>query len=112
MSGKNGGKRLGAGRKPGAVSKVKRELAELAKGYTDLALKTLARVAESSESDSAAVSASVALLDRGYGKPPQAMTLSGDPDNPLKTEDVTDQKRLAAVALMAARAARKDNGEK
>jgi hypothetical protein len=80
-----GGKRPGAGRKPGAVSKAKRELAEMAKGHAERALQVLANIMEKGESDAARVSAANAILDRGYGRPVQAMQHGSDPDNPLPT---------------------------
>lgn len=67
-----GGKRPGAGRKPGVVSQVKRDLAEMAKEHADAALLTLAEIMTDTAAPSAArVSAAVAMLDRGYGKPTQ-----------------------------------------
>lgn len=78
-----GGKRPGAGRKPGAVSKAKRELAAMAKDKAERALEVLADIMERGESDAARVSAANAILDRGYGKPSQAMQIGGDPENPL-----------------------------
>lgn len=79
-----GGKRPGAGRKPGAVSKAKRELAEMAKEHAAMALEVLVNVAKAGESDAARVSAATAILDRGYGRPFQAMQISGDPDAPVQ----------------------------
>jgi len=80
-----GGKRPGAGRKPGAVSKAKRELAEMAKEHAAMALQVLVNVAQSGESDAARVSAATAILDRGYGKPFQAMQITGADDGPIHT---------------------------
>lgn len=65
----HGGKRPGAGRKPGSVSKAKRDLAEMAKDHAAQALKTLADIAKAGQSEAARVSAAVAILDRAYGKP-------------------------------------------
>lgn len=80
-----GGKRPGAGRKPGAVSKAKRELAEMAKEHAAMALQVLVNVAQSGESDAARVSAATAILDRGYGKPFQAMQITGADEGPIHT---------------------------
>lgn len=65
----HGGKRAGAGRKPGAVSKAKRALAEKAKDHADAALATLVRLMDEGETDSVKLQAANAILDRGYGKP-------------------------------------------
>ena len=72
-----GGKRLGAGRKPGAVSEERRKLAELAGKHTTDALKTLLHIATKGQSESARVAAAVAILDRGHGKPAQAYEHGG-----------------------------------
>jgi hypothetical protein len=66
-----GGKRTGAGRKPGATSLAKRDLASLAKQYVDLALSVLVEVATKGTSESARVVAANSILDRAYGKPIQ-----------------------------------------
>jgi hypothetical protein len=69
----HGGKRDGAGRKQGAVSQAKRDLAEMAKDHAEVALNVLVSIAQSGESEGARVSAANAILDRAYGKPPQAL---------------------------------------
>lgn len=70
----HGGRRPGAGRKPGAVSKAKRQLAEMAKEHAEAALMTLVEIAgNDSENAAARVSAATAILDRGYGRPTQAL---------------------------------------
>lgn len=81
----HGGKRPGAGRKPGRVSKIKRDLAEMAKDYGDGALSTLAQImADTQQPASARVSAANALLDRGYGKPVQGVHVSDPSGGPVK----------------------------
>ena len=67
----HGGKRPGAGRKPGAVTAAKRTIMEMAKGHAEAALQVLVEIATQGDSEAARVSAANALLDRGYGKPVQ-----------------------------------------
>jgi hypothetical protein len=76
-----GGARPGAGRKPGKVSAAKRSLMEMAGAHAELALLTLVEICKDKEQPSSArVSASTALLDRAYGKPPQAISgVEGEP---------------------------------
>ena len=51
---------------------------ELARRHTEAALKTLSSVMlDKAAPPAARVSAATALLDRGYGKPPQALEQSG-----------------------------------
>lgn len=81
----HGGKRPGAGRKPGRVSKIKRDLAEMAKDYGDAALSTLSEImADNQQPASARVSAANALLDRGYGKPVQGVRVSDPNGGPVQ----------------------------
>jgi len=81
----HGGKRPGAGRKPGKVSKAKRELSEMAKEYAPEALTTLRDIMCDKEEPAAArVSAANTILDRGYGKAPQALT--GPDGGPVQHE--------------------------
>ena len=43
----------------------------MARSYTETAIQTLGGIASNGESEAARVSASIALLDRGWGKPKQ-----------------------------------------
>lgn len=79
-----GGKREGAGRKVGAVTAAKRELAEMAKDHAEAALETLVSIHKSgTEPASARVSAANAILDRAYGKPPQSLEHTGKDGGPV-----------------------------
>jgi hypothetical protein len=49
----------------------------LARTYTPLAIRRLAEIARDSENENAVVSACGVLLDRGWGKAPQAVTGEG-----------------------------------
>lgn len=73
-----GGKREGAGRKPGMDSAAKRELIDMAKDHGQAAVGVLAEIMNNKvESATARVSAATALLDRGYGKPTQTLAGTG-----------------------------------
>jgi hypothetical protein len=80
----HGGKREGAGRPSGATNKATDELRSLAREHTPDALATLASIMKASESDAARVSAANSLLDRGYGKPAQALVGGDEEDNPIR----------------------------
>jgi len=65
---------------PGGRPKVVAEVRELARAHTGEAIETLVSIMTNPKSASAArVSAANALLDRGYGKPPQHITGEGGP---------------------------------
>lgn len=89
--GSHGGPRQNSGRKPGtkdrATPNQKQTLSEMAREYTEIALQTLVEVARSGTSESARVSAAGMLLDRGYGKPIQALSHE-NPDGSAMTGPV------------------------
>lgn len=58
------------------MSKSLTEIRSLARSYTEMAIQTLAGIAQNGEQEAARVRAAEALLDRGWGKPTQPV--SGD----------------------------------
>lgn len=77
------------GRQKGTPNKVPSEIKEIARQYGPQAVEELARLAGlveegvgKAESEQARIGALNGLLDRGYGKPSQAV--SGDADNPIQ----------------------------
>ena len=112
MADKRGGKRPGAGRKAGGLSRATKEqkgtLGELARQYTDIAMATLARVAAKSDNDSAAVAAANSILDRAYGRPRQAIEHTGANGGPIAITDLsnlTDDQLAALEPVLSALAA-------
>jgi hypothetical protein len=51
--------------------KQPKDLKSLARSHTDVAIRALSGIAENGEQEAARVSASIALLDRGWGRPNQ-----------------------------------------
>ena len=64
------------------MAKPLTDIRSLARSYTEMAIQTLAGVAQNGQSESARVAAAEALLSRGWGKPPQP--ISGDEENPFE----------------------------
>jgi hypothetical protein len=97
-----GGKRPGAGRPKGSKDKATREqgatLGEMARTHTELALKVLADVALKGESEAARVSAANAILDRGYGRPSQAIEHSGQIAT-IPMDSLTDEQLAVLEAI-------------
>jgi hypothetical protein len=56
-----------------ASGQERRELREAAREFTDSAIEALVAICKNGQSESARVAAANALLDRGYGKPVQAI---------------------------------------
>lgn len=61
------------GRKLGVPNKATKDIRALAQKYTDKAIKRLARIAESGETEAVQVAAIKELLDRGHGKAKQPL---------------------------------------
>jgi len=76
-----GGKRPGAGRPAGSpnadTAAMRAALADLLDGHVQTAIAALSEIAKDGESEAARVSASVAILDRCYGRPTQAVQHGG-----------------------------------
>ena len=68
--------RKGRSGNPGGRPKVVAEVRDLAQAHTADAIEALAKICRTGKSESARVSAAVALLDRGYGKPLQTVSTS------------------------------------
>jgi hypothetical protein len=75
---RRGGSRPGAGRPKGRRDAKTLEIQAAAKEYAGDALAALAEVALNGKSEGARVSAASALLDRGYGRPRQAIEHTGN----------------------------------
>lgn len=96
-----GGKREGAGRKPGSRNKLnaanKRTLREIADSYTQEAIDTLAEIMRDADAPHAArATACNAILDRAHGKPKQPI------DADLDLSKLNDEQLTAlAIALGA-----------
>jgi hypothetical protein len=70
MASKRGGRRPGAGRPKGSVSKLTRSIKERAAVHGDDALRVLAEIMNDPEQPGAVrASAAERLLDRGFGRP-------------------------------------------
>jgi len=56
------------------MAKAAANIRSLARSHSTTALDTLAGIARCGESEAARVAAAIALLDRGWGRPPQTHT--------------------------------------
>lgn len=66
---------------PGGRPKEVSEVRELAKEHGSAAIERLVQLM-SSDNERTAVAACEAILNRGYGKPAQSVTLAGEEDGP------------------------------
>lgn len=74
------------GRPKGSLNKVTLDVKLAAQEYTDQALKALVKIMEKGESEAARVAAANSILDRGHGRPKQAVELGGENGGPIKSE--------------------------
>lgn len=94
-----GGKRPGAGRKPGSVNKVTAEIRSAAQAYGAEALETLAELMRDSDNPGVRVAAAKELLDRGYGRSSQHVELTGKDGKDLIPATPLEAARKAAFLL-------------
>jgi hypothetical protein len=82
------------------VNKATADIRELAQNYAPEALVELARLAKGAASEAARVGAIKEILDRAYGKSPQAVTLESSllVRAPDITEDMTPAQAAEAFA--------------
>jgi hypothetical protein len=76
--------RKGQSGNPGGRPKVLGEVQELARQHAPSAIAELARLALKAKSETARIAAIRELLDRGYGRPRQAVEVSAPAENPLQ----------------------------
>lgn len=67
---------------PSGRTKRDRKIAVLARSHGPDAIRRLAEIMLTSKDERAVIAAAQVLLERGYGKPRQDVTLSGDEDGP------------------------------
>lgn len=66
------------------LDKEKMMVASLARKHTVKAIQKLAHLMDKAENEAVQKSAADSLLDRGWGRPAQAVTVKGDEENPVK----------------------------
>ena len=86
---------------PGGRPAILREVQELARSYTTTAITTLAKMCEDEKAPHMArVASSIALLDRGWGKPSQPIGGAEDLP-PLQAARRLSDEELMRIALSA-----------
>jgi len=101
-----GGRRKGVKNKTTIVlAETGKTLAEMAREHSPRALEILRDIAENGESEAARIAAVNALLDRGYGRPPQAPPLKEE-DEPFNVESIDLREFSKLVLFLLDKAAR------
>ena len=73
-----GGRREGAGRKPGQVNQVTKDIRAMAREHAAEALATLVDIMRNKDNPSLSKDAAKDLLDRGFGRPGQHIEVDAD----------------------------------
>lgn len=96
---RRGGKRPGAGRPRGALNKATADIKRIAQDHGGEAIRVLATImSEAGEPAAARVAAARELLDRGYGRVPQAIGGTNELP-PIKSTRVFNYSVLSEAAL-------------
>lgn len=94
-----------AGRPPGrsnvATTAMRRTLGELAREHTAEALATVLQVMREGETDAIRLAAAVHLLDRGYGRPQAAVSVTDDRESEIQAYG--EQMQAAVLAVLEAK---------
>ena len=90
------GERRG-GRVAGTPNRATIEVKAIAQQHGDAMIAELVRIAKESTSDAARISAIKEILDRGYGKAPQAVTGGGTDGRPVVLQIVTGVPRRPGI---------------
>ena len=69
------------------------DLKSLARSHTQISIDALSGIAKNGESEAAKVAASIALLDRGWGKPNQPHTGDGGGDIQVTIRTIIEGKK-------------------
>ena len=89
---------------PGGRPKALIEVQDLARQHSPSAIATLAKIMEDDKAPPAArIAAAQAILDRSYGRPPQAVKISGDEEAPLQMKHTATEELLAELARLRKR---------
>jgi hypothetical protein len=73
---------------PGGRSKENMRIKALASSKAESAIKKLEKIMETSDDERNVIAAANAILDRGLGKPSQAIVGGDEDDQPVKVEGV------------------------
>ncbi len=104
MANGHGGKREGAGRPAGSVNKTTAELKEYCQEFSEDIISMLAQLAYYSIDPRVRIMAGKEILDRGHGRAPQGVEVSGPDGKPIESIDMTNKElaRLAAFLTVEA----------
>jgi hypothetical protein len=75
--------------KPKLLGPNGKTLREMAREHTAEMIETLVKIARSGDTDAARRAAASDMLDRGWGRPAQAVEVTGAEGGPIQTLDVT-----------------------
>ena len=93
-----GGKRPGAGRPVGSLNVERKNVRDLAREHTEGCIAELWRLAKGARGEMVRTMAIQQLMDRGWGRAPAHLKITGDFDNPLTIINASMTPEQAAEA--------------
>lgn len=69
---------------PGGRSKLEKDVRDLAREHSIAAINRLVYLMDNAQSERTQAAAAEALLDRAWGRPPQAIIGGGEGDSPIR----------------------------
>ncbi len=108
-AGRKKGTEKTGGRRKGTPNKSTVQVRAYAQEFGEDAISILADLMYHADDDRLRVSAAKEILDRGYGKAPQAMAFTGRDSDPIQTEDLSDKEAVRLAAYFLKRGADQDD---
>lgn len=96
---------------PGGRPKKNREVQELAQNCGPEAIARLKQIMRQQKDIKAALQAALALIERGYGKAPSLVEMTGKDGGPIQTETLTDTEAARLIAFTMSKGVEADESE-
>jgi hypothetical protein len=93
---------------PGGKPKISKEAKELARQFTAESINRLAQIMRQKADTKAALTAAIALIERGWGRAPQSLEMTGKDGGPIETHKITDTEAARLIAFTLAKAVQED----
>ncbi len=96
-AGRKKGTQKTGGRRKGTPNKSTVEVRAYAQDFGEDAISILANLMYKSEDEKTRISAAKEILDRAYGRAPQAMEVTGKVGGPIETKELDNIKRARGI---------------
>ena len=94
---------------PGGKPKVNKEAKELARQHTAEAINRLVQIMRQQKDAKASLTAAMAIIERGWGRAPQSLEMTGKDGGPIETHKITDTEAARLIAFTLRKALQEAN---